>query len=139
MLGMIYCCQNSGLFFIEVKQGGWGYSLIVLPFNHFILIPIFCIFFILNKLTHERVIRIRNHWTVYNYICFFIKFLNEVSREEITYNIIHSLFSTVILNICQDFQLNFHAMYACVGLWNSLFLIIFSIFDVSRIMKWSTR
>ncbi|KFM77796.1 Sodium bicarbonate transporter-like protein 11, partial [Stegodyphus mimosarum] len=50
-----------------------------------------------------------------------------------------SLYTKVIFNICQDFQLNFHAMYACVGLWNTFFLIIFSIFDVSRIMKWSTR
>nr|XP_015925621.1 sodium bicarbonate transporter-like protein 11 isoform X1 [Parasteatoda tepidariorum] len=50
-----------------------------------------------------------------------------------------SLYTKVIFNICQDFQLNFHAMYACVGLWNTFFLVIFSIFDVSRIMKWSTR
>ncbi|GIY39483.1 sodium bicarbonate transporter-like protein 11 [Caerostris darwini] len=50
-----------------------------------------------------------------------------------------SLYTKVIFNICQDFKLNFRAMYACVGLWNTFFLIIFSIFDVSRIMKWSTR
>lgn len=49
------------------------------------------------------------------------------------------LYSKVVYNICEDFQLNFHAMYACVGLWNSFFLIIYAAFDVSRLMKWCTR
>jgi sodium borate transporter 11 len=46
---------------------------------------------------------------------------------------------SVIHTICEDFDLNFFAMYCCVGLWNSLFLVIYALFDVSRIMRWSTR
>ena len=49
------------------------------------------------------------------------------------------LYAKVVYNICEDFELNFHAMYACVGLWNSFFLIIYAAFDVSRLMKWCTR
>ncbi|KAI1280565.1 Sodium bicarbonate transporter-like protein 11 [Halotydeus destructor] len=49
------------------------------------------------------------------------------------------LYSKVIYSICEDFQLNFHAMYACVGLWNTFFLILYAVFDVSRLMKWCTR
>jgi sodium borate transporter 11 len=30
-------------------------------------------------------------------------------------------------------------VYCCVGLWNSLFLVTYALFDVSRIMHWSTR
>lgn len=30
-------------------------------------------------------------------------------------------------------------MYCAVGLWNSFFLILYSLFDVSRLMRWSTR
>ena len=46
---------------------------------------------------------------------------------------------TVIYNICEDFQVDFYAMYACVGLWNTFFLILYAIFDVSKLMKWCTR
>lgn len=46
---------------------------------------------------------------------------------------------TVIYNICEDFQLDFYAMYACVGLWNTFFLIVYAVFDVSKLMKWCTR
>ncbi|KAI2809354.1 hypothetical protein BLOT_000502 [Blomia tropicalis] len=45
----------------------------------------------------------------------------------------------VIYNICEDFQLDFYAMYACVGLWNTVFLILYAVFDVSKLMKWCTR
>ncbi|RXG73946.1 hypothetical protein Avbf_08562, partial [Armadillidium vulgare] len=30
-------------------------------------------------------------------------------------------------------------MYCAVGLWNSFFLVVYSLFDVSRLMRWSTR
>lgn len=50
-----------------------------------------------------------------------------------------SLHFTVIYNICEDFQLDFYAMYACVGLWNTVFLILYAVFDVSKLMKWCTR
>lgn len=47
--------------------------------------------------------------------------------------------SPVIYGISEEFDLNFHAMYACVGLWNTFFLIFYAVFDVSRLMKWCTR
>ncbi|UYV66701.1 SLC4A11 [Cordylochernes scorpioides] len=50
-----------------------------------------------------------------------------------------SLYIKVIYSICDDFQVNFNTMYACVGLWNTLFLILYAVFDLSRLMKWSTR
>lgn len=52
----------------------------------------------------------------------------------------HPLFAiAVIYSICQDFDIDFPAMYACVGLWNSFFLFLYSAFDLSVLMKWSTR
>ena len=30
-------------------------------------------------------------------------------------------------------------MYCAVGLWNSFFIILYSVFGVSRLMRWSTR
>ncbi len=45
----------------------------------------------------------------------------------------------MIYSICEDFQLDFYAMYGCVGLWSSFFLVLYSLFDVSRLMRWSTR
>ncbi|XP_022650740.1 sodium bicarbonate transporter-like protein 11 isoform X3 [Varroa destructor] len=50
-----------------------------------------------------------------------------------------SLYIKVIYNICEDFQLDFYAMYACVGLWNTFFLVLFALFDASKLMKWCTR
>lgn len=45
----------------------------------------------------------------------------------------------VISSICDDFELDFYAMYGCVGLWCAFFLFIFSLFNVSRLMRWCTR
>jgi len=50
-----------------------------------------------------------------------------------------ALYIKVIYIICTDFGLNFYAFYCCVGLWSSFFLVLYSLFDVSRLMKWSTR
>ncbi|XP_028816432.1 sodium bicarbonate transporter-like protein 11 isoform X2 [Denticeps clupeoides] len=41
----------------------------------------------------------------------------------------------VIRGICDDYDLNFQAFYACIGLWNSFFLILGGIFNVSLFMK----
>ena len=46
---------------------------------------------------------------------------------------------SVIKNICDDFELDFFSMYCAVGLWNSFFIMLYSVFDVSRLMRWSTR
>nr|XP_053643908.1 solute carrier family 4 member 11-like [Cherax quadricarinatus] len=50
-----------------------------------------------------------------------------------------AIYIKIIYYICDDFKLNFHAMYCAVGLWNSFFLVMYSLFDVSRLMRWSTR
>ncbi|XP_046650658.1 LOW QUALITY PROTEIN: solute carrier family 4 member 11-like [Daphnia pulicaria] len=50
-----------------------------------------------------------------------------------------ALYIKVISSICDDFQLDFFAMYGCVGLWCAFFLLIFSLFNVSRLMHWCTR
>lgn len=50
-----------------------------------------------------------------------------------------AIYIKIIYYICDDFKLDFNAMYCAVGLWNSLFLVIYSLFDVSRLMRWSTR
>ncbi|XP_077091990.1 solute carrier family 4 member 11-like isoform X1 [Siphateles boraxobius] len=46
-----------------------------------------------------------------------------------------AIFISVIRGICDDYDLNFPAFYACIGLWNSLFLILGGIFNVSLFMK----
>lgn len=50
-----------------------------------------------------------------------------------------AIFTKIIYNIADDFQLDFLAMFCCVGLWNSFFLFLYSIFNLSVVMKWSTR
>lgn len=42
---------------------------------------------------------------------------------------------SVIRGICDDYNLDFDAFYACIGLWNSLFLILGGLFNVSLLMK----
>ena len=49
------------------------------------------------------------------------------------------LIVSVIYTICEEWDLDFFSMYAAVGLWNSLFVIIYSVTGASRLMKWSTR
>lgn len=46
---------------------------------------------------------------------------------------------SVIYSISKDFGLDFQAMFCCVGLWNSFFLFLYSAFDLSVVMRWSTR
>ncbi|KAI7801257.1 putative sodium bicarbonate transporter-like protein 11-like [Triplophysa rosa] len=41
----------------------------------------------------------------------------------------------VIRGICDNYDLDFPAFYACIGLWNSFFLILGGIFNVSLFMK----
>ncbi|CAF2748296.1 unnamed protein product [Rotaria sp. Silwood2] len=50
-----------------------------------------------------------------------------------------TLYVKVIYTLCDWYGLDFRETYALVGLWNSFFLILYSIFGVSKIMKWSTR
>ncbi|KAG7271016.1 hypothetical protein CRUP_038467, partial [Coryphaenoides rupestris] len=46
-----------------------------------------------------------------------------------------AIFITVIRGICDDYDLDFPAFYACIGLWNSFFLILGGIFNLSLLMK----
>ncbi|KAK1175388.1 sodium bicarbonate transporter-like protein 11 isoform X1 [Acipenser oxyrinchus oxyrinchus] len=46
-----------------------------------------------------------------------------------------ALFISVIRGICDDYNINFAAFYACIGLWNSFFLILGAVFNVSLVMK----
>ncbi|KAG7260568.1 hypothetical protein CRUP_033523 [Coryphaenoides rupestris] len=41
----------------------------------------------------------------------------------------------IIRGICDDYAIDFDAFYACIGLWNSLFLILGGLFNVSLLMK----
>nr|AKN21413.1 slc4a-8 [Schmidtea mediterranea] len=50
-----------------------------------------------------------------------------------------ALFVKIISSICNDYDLDFFAMYSCVGLINSLLLILYAMFDISKLMRWSTR
>ena len=50
-----------------------------------------------------------------------------------------SFIFSVIFTICEDFEIDFVAMFGCVGLWNTFFLFIYSFFDLSVLMQWSTR
>ncbi|NXX64582.1 S4A11 protein, partial [Spizella passerina] len=48
----------------------------------------------------------------------------------------HGCFTfAVIQGICDDYNLDFNAFYAWIGLWNSFFLVIYSLFNVSLLMK----
>uniref|UniRef100_A0A671WH45 Solute carrier family 4 member 11 n=1 Tax=Sparus aurata TaxID=8175 RepID=A0A671WH45_SPAAU len=46
-----------------------------------------------------------------------------------------AIFISVIRGICDDYDLDFDAFYACIGLWNSMFLILGGVFNVSLLMK----
>uniref|UniRef100_A0A671RAW1 Sodium bicarbonate transporter-like protein 11 n=1 Tax=Sinocyclocheilus anshuiensis TaxID=1608454 RepID=A0A671RAW1_9TELE len=46
-----------------------------------------------------------------------------------------AIFISVIRGICDDYDLDFPAFYACIGLWNSLFLILGGIFNVIFLEK----
>ncbi|KAL2098753.1 hypothetical protein ACEWY4_005233 [Coilia grayii] len=46
-----------------------------------------------------------------------------------------AIFIGVIRGICDDYDLDFAAFYACIGLWNSLFLILGGVFNLSLLVK----
>ncbi|XP_068130742.1 solute carrier family 4 member 11 isoform X4 [Hyperolius riggenbachi] len=46
-----------------------------------------------------------------------------------------ALYINVIRGICDDYSLDFKAFYAWTGLWNSCFLILYSLFNCSLLMK----
>ncbi|NWV79596.1 S4A11 protein, partial [Dasyornis broadbenti] len=46
-----------------------------------------------------------------------------------------AIYINVIRGICDDYHLDFSAFYAWIGLWNSFFLVIYSLFNFSLLMK----
>ncbi|XP_028967170.1 sodium bicarbonate transporter-like protein 11 [Galendromus occidentalis] len=50
-----------------------------------------------------------------------------------------SLYIKVIYSISEEWEVDFGAMYAWVGVFNSLFLIVYASLNASRIMRWCTR
>ncbi|KAL4235908.1 hypothetical protein ACF0H5_004298 [Mactra antiquata] len=50
-----------------------------------------------------------------------------------------ALYTKIIYSISEDFNLRFDAMFACVGLWNCFFLILYSVTNLSKLMKFSSR
>nr|XP_033809032.1 sodium bicarbonate transporter-like protein 11 [Geotrypetes seraphini] len=46
-----------------------------------------------------------------------------------------ALYIGVIRGICDDYNLDFKAFYAWTGLWNSCFLVLYSLFNCSLLMK----
>ncbi|XP_017684477.1 PREDICTED: sodium bicarbonate transporter-like protein 11 [Lepidothrix coronata] len=46
-----------------------------------------------------------------------------------------ALYINVIRGICDDYHLDFSAFYAWIGLWNSFFLVMYSLFNFSLLMK----
>nr|XP_005997489.1 PREDICTED: sodium bicarbonate transporter-like protein 11 [Latimeria chalumnae] len=46
-----------------------------------------------------------------------------------------ALYVSVIRGISDDYKLDFFAFYACIGLWNSFFLMVYSLFNFSLLMK----
>jgi len=49
------------------------------------------------------------------------------------------LFTKIILLVAKDFGFSFLPFFAMVGLWNSFFLILYAIFNLSKLMKYSSR
>ena len=49
------------------------------------------------------------------------------------------LFTKIILLVAQDFNYPFLPFFAMVGIWNSFFLIIYAVFNLSTLMKFSSR
>ena len=50
-----------------------------------------------------------------------------------------ALFIKVIYSIAEEFEIDFLSFYAAIGLWNTFFVSIYSIFNMSVLMKFSTR
>jgi len=50
-----------------------------------------------------------------------------------------ALYVKVIQLITTNYDLNFKEMYTMTGIWNGIFLALFSLFNVSKLMHYSTR
>ena len=50
-----------------------------------------------------------------------------------------ALFIKTIYSIAEDFEIDFLAFYGAIGLWNTFFLTLYSAFNMSVLMKFSSR
>lgn len=50
-----------------------------------------------------------------------------------------AVFDAAIRTICDEFELDFHAYYACIGLWNSFFLTLYALLHMSTRLHLSKR
>ena len=50
-----------------------------------------------------------------------------------------ALFIKIIYSIAEEFEIDFLAFYGAIGLWNSFFLFLYSFFNMSVLMKYSSR
>nr|AKN21410.1 slc4a-4 [Schmidtea mediterranea] len=50
-----------------------------------------------------------------------------------------TLYIKVIYAISAKYSLHFYTMFSWVGIFNSIFLILYSLLDLSKLMRWSTR
>uniref|UniRef100_S4RRA9 Solute carrier family 4 member 11 n=1 Tax=Petromyzon marinus TaxID=7757 RepID=S4RRA9_PETMA len=50
-----------------------------------------------------------------------------------------ALYIYAIRTICDEFELDFHAYYACIGLWNSFFLTLYALLHMSTRLHLSKR
>ena len=49
------------------------------------------------------------------------------------------LFTKIILDVAEGFEYEFLPFFAMVGIWNSFFLILYAVFNLSFLMKFSSR
>lgn len=50
-----------------------------------------------------------------------------------------SLYSKVVFDMSNNLDADFYTVYACVGLWNTFFIFIYSFFGISNWVRFSTR
>ena len=49
------------------------------------------------------------------------------------------LYTKIIMDFSTAFQVDFYSMFAWVGIFNFMFLVVYSVLDLSQLMKYSTR
>ena len=53
--------------------------------------------------------------------------------------LLFSYMPAVIMIVSEQFSLNFSAMYTMTGIWNCIFMMLQSVTNLSKLMKYSTR
>nr|AKN21411.1 slc4a-5 [Schmidtea mediterranea] len=50
-----------------------------------------------------------------------------------------ALYTKIIFTISTEYKIDFSAMFACTGIFNAVYLMIYSLTDMCKLMKWSTK